>query len=205
MHPGADSVKKRRVVFIDRDGTINVDVGYPALFDQIHIYPESFQAVKKLARAGFAVVVITHQSGVGRGYFTEEDLGILHRKMEAVFAENGGKIDGFYYCPHYPLSLDATYARDCTCKKPYPELALRAAGELDLSMENSYMIGDKADDVLMALGIGASPILVRSGYGMASLDFLRAQGIIPACIADGILDAADWILTQEDLSSGDRL
>ncbi len=105
-------MNKRRAVFIDRDGTLNEDTGYPADFRQVHIYPAAFEAVRRLGRAGFATVVVTHQSGIGRGYFDENDLEALHARFLAEFARRGAPIVALYACPHAPV---APPGAGCAC------------------------------------------------------------------------------------------
>ena len=184
---------KRRAVFLDRDGTLNEDTGYPADFRQIHIYPDAFEAVRRLKQAGFAAVVITHQSGLGRGYFDAAELEALHARFCEEFARRGAALDAIYSCPHAP---DGTGRTGCSCAKPQPGLGIRAAAELGLDLGASFMVGDKPDDVLFGLSIGAAPVLVRTGYGRAASAALAARGVRPAHEAAGILEAASWILAQ---------
>jgi D-glycero-D-manno-heptose 1,7-bisphosphate phosphatase len=181
----------RRAAFLDRDGTLNEDTGYPAHFRQVHIYPEAFEAVRRLKRAGFAAVVITHQSGVGRGYFDAADLAELHRRFLEEFRHQDAALDGLYACLHAPAPLGG-----CSCAKPQPGLGFRAARELGLDLRASYMVGDKPDDVLFGLNIGAIPVLVMTGYGRLARAALAARGLGPAHTAAGILDAAEWIIDQ---------
>lgn len=188
---------KRRAVFIDRDGTLNRDVGYPGDFSQIDIYSYSYEAVRKLRSAGFAVVIVTNQSGVGRGFFTEEALQNIHGKLAAAFRSQNAPLDGLYYCPHYLTSLNPLYNADCPCRKPKPGMALRAAAELGLDLRGSYMIGDKVEDILFGLNIQARPILVLTGYGTESLKELSRRPVQPDYVARDLLQAADWILGQE--------
>lgn len=180
----------RQAVFLDRDGTLNEDTGYPADFRQVHIYPEAFEAVRRLGRAGFATVVITHQSGIGRGYFDAADLDRLHARFLEEFARRGAPLDALYSCPHDP---DA----GCSCAKPRPSLGLRAARDLGFDPAASYMIGDKPADVLFGLNVGAAPVLVLTGYGRQATGGLAALGVRPAHTAAGILEAAVWILERE--------
>jgi len=184
---------KRRAVFLDRDGTLNEDTGYPADFRQVHIYPDAFEAVRRLKQAGFAAVVVTHQSGLGRGYFDAAELEELHARFYEEFARRGAALDAIYSCPHAP---DGTGRTGCSCAKPQPGLGIRAAAELRLDLGASFMVGDKPDDVLFGLSIGAAPVLVRTGYGRAASAALAVRGIRPAHEAAGILDAASWILAQ---------
>jgi D-glycero-D-manno-heptose 1,7-bisphosphate phosphatase len=185
---------RRRAVFLDRDGTLNEDAGYPADFRQVHIYPAAFEAVRRLGRAGFAAVVVTHQSGVARGYFDMSDLEDLHARFLAEFARHGAPLDALYVCPHAPA---APLGPVCDCAKPKPGLGLRAAAALGLDLGASYMIGDKVDDILFGRNIGAAPILVLTGYGRAAQAALAARGLRPAHTADGVLEAAAWILERE--------
>jgi D-glycero-D-manno-heptose 1,7-bisphosphate phosphatase len=190
-------MKKKRAVFLDRDGTLNRDVGYPAHWSQIHIYPYSFGAVRKLRRAGLAAVVVTNQSGVGRGAFTENDLRELHREFCAAFEAGRARLDGIFYCPHFSPSAPSSEESDCSCRKPRPDLALRAAEELSLELSGSYVVGDKTSDVLFGVHIGAVPVLVLTGYGRESLRDLEARGLRPAHVAGNLAEAAAWIARRE--------
>jgi D-glycero-D-manno-heptose 1,7-bisphosphate phosphatase len=190
-------MKKKRAVFLDRDGTINEDVGYPNRFSQINIFPYSFEAVRKINKAGFLAVILTNQSGVGRGFITEEELQVIHQKIEAAFAKHKAYFDGIYYCPHYPLSSVPLYRKDCSCRKPDAGLAFQAASELNIDLESSYMIGDKVEDMLFGGNIKASPILVLTGFGQKSLSELKQRGVQPAFVAQNLLEAINWILKRE--------
>ncbi len=189
---------KRRAVFLDRDGTINVDVGYPRDFSQITIYPASFEAIRRVNASGLLAIVITNQSGVGRGFFSEADLALLHERLTSALAAGGARLDAIFACPHYEFAPDPRYGGDCACRKPKPGLALRAAEAFGIALDSSYMIGDKAEDIEFGLGIKALPVLVRTGYGeKGALPQLAARGLAPAHVADGVLEAVDWILERE--------
>jgi len=187
---------KNRAVFLDRDGTINVDVGYPSRVEQIEIYSSSFEAVRRIKAAGFLAVIVTNQSGVGRGFLTEADLANIHGYVRSEFAARGIRLDGIYYCPHYDLSSEPEYRKNCSCRKPEPGLALRAAADLDIDLRRSYMVGDKVEDVLFGIAIGATPVLVRTGYGAASEKSLAGMDIRIGAVADDLLEAVTWILGQ---------
>ncbi len=189
---------KKRCVFLDRDGTLNEDIGYPAHFNQIHIYPGSYEAVRRINNSGLVPVVITHQSGIGRGYFTEPDLIALHREFVADFEKRGAPLGGLLYCPHDGPPADEDTAKDCLCRKPLPGLAHRAADTYDLELKGCYMIGDKVDDILFGQNVGAIPILVLTGYGQESLFGLESRSIRPAHVAPTVLDAVAWILSREE-------
>jgi D-glycero-D-manno-heptose 1,7-bisphosphate phosphatase len=187
----------KKAVFLDRDGTLNKEVGFPSRPSQVSIFSGSYEAVKKINGAGLLAIVLTNQSGVGRGLLAEEDVSSIHESMKSRFAEHGARLDAFYYCPHYALSEDSRYRRECDCRKPNPGLALRAAAEWGIDLEASYFIGDKVEDIELGFRIHAAPILVLTGYGRESLGKLRARGLEPALVAEDVLAAADWILEQE--------
>jgi len=187
----------QQAVFLDRDGTLNEDAGYPGNFGQITIYPGSFEAVRGLNEAGLLAIVVSNQSGVGRGFFGEADVELIHREMGAAFASRGARIDAFYFCPHFEGGADPRYAVACDCRKPRPGLALRAAADFDLDLARSYMIGDKPDDIAFARNIGAAPVLVLTGQGRASRMRVRALSPDPVHVASGVLSAVRWIIRRE--------
>ncbi|MGD8534849.1 MAG: HAD family hydrolase [Candidatus Aminicenantes bacterium] len=188
---------KKKAVFLDRDGTINKDVGYPASYSAIEIYPYSFEAVRKLNEAGFSTVIVTNQSGIGRGLIREKNLQTIHEKMKTLFAQHNAHFDGIYYCPHYLFSPTPEYKADCQCRKPNPGMAHQAAADLGIDTTQSYMVGDKVEDILFGLNIQAKPILCLTGFGQESLSKLKEKGIKPAYVAQTLLDAVQWILQQE--------
>ncbi len=190
-------MKKRRAVFLDRDGTINEDVGYPAHWSQVHVYPFALEAVRRLRRAGLAVVVVTNQSGVGRGAFTEDDLRALHRDLSAAFEAAGARLDGIYSCPHFCPPAQVPRGGACPCQKPKPALGLLAAAELALDLRRSYVVGDKPSDILFGRNIGAVPVLVLTGYGRQALRDLQSAGVRPSRVAENLAAAAEWILGRE--------
>ena len=187
----------KRAVFLDRDGTINKDVGYPSTYDSIEYYPFSFEAVRKLNQAGFITVVVTNQSGVGRGLIDENMLTDIHTKMQNDFKTQDATLDRIYYCPHYISSVYPEYRKDCTCRKPKPGMAHKAAAELGIDMAKSYMIGDKAEDMLFGMNNKATPILLLTGHGKRAFKELKDMGKKPAFVAENLLEAANWILAQE--------
>ncbi len=193
---------RRRAVFLDRDGTLNEEVRYPSRPEEIKIFPGSYEAVKRINRAGLLAIVLTNQSGVGRGLFTEEALSSIHEGMKSSFAGHGARLDAFYCCPHYAPAGDPRYGRECDCRKPNPGLAERAAEEWGIDLATSYLVGDKVEDMALALRIRAVPVLVLTGYGRESQARLREQGLEPAAVADDVLAAVDWILTREALEAG---
>lgn len=187
---------KKRAIFLDRDGTINKDVGYPNCFDLIEIYPCSFEAVQKINRGGLLAVIATNQSGVGRGLIQEENLSEIHQKLIASFLNHNAYFDGIYYCPHYLESAIPKYRLDCLCRKPYPGMGLQAAADLNIDTTQSYMVGDKLEDLQFGLNIKARSVLVLTGYGQKTLEEVKKGGVEPAHVAANLLDAVTWILDQ---------
>ena len=193
---------KNRAVFLDRDGTINRDVGFPSSWDQIEIHPFSFTAVRRLNRAGFRVAVVTNQSGIARGLIEESALLDIHRRMEDAFLRKGARIDAFYYCPHHPEGRVERFRSECPCRKPRPGMAARAARDLEIDPARSYMVGDKLEDLRFGVNCGAVPILVLTGYGETTRDRLKDAGLYPAHVASDLGDAVNWILDREKKRGG---
>jgi len=192
---------RKKAVFMDRDGTINRDVGYPNAFRLIEIFSYSYEAVRKINESGLLAVVVTNQSGIGRGLIAEENLQDIHQKMKTAFAEHDAHFDGIYYCPHYLNSKIPEYRKNCSCRKPFPGMGRQAAKDLNIDPSLSYMIGDKVEDVQFGLNIKAKPILLLSGFGRKSLLELKEQGIQPIHIAANLLTAVNWILETEKSKS----
>lgn len=151
-------------VFLDRDGVINVDRGYVHKRDEFEYIDGVFDAVKKCKDMGYLLVLVTNQSGIARGMFTEEQFETLTEWMDWNFAENDIDFDGIYYCPHHPEATVEQYKEECDCRKPSPGMFMSAQSFLDIDMENSVMIGDKKEDMMAAQAAGVGTrILVRTG------------------------------------------
>lgn len=158
----------KRAVFIDRDGTINIEKDYLYLIADFEFIPGTAKAIRLLNEAGFLVVVVTNQSGVARGYYTEEDVHHLHRHIASQLEQVGSRVDAWYYCPHHPAGR-GSYALPCRCRKPQPGMLLEAARRFDIDLESSIMIGDKLADVEAGKAAGCRTILVKTGYGADQL------------------------------------
>ena len=182
----------RPAVFLDRDGTIIEDVGFLRELAQIDVLPWSADAIHQLNAAGFVVVVVTNQSGVGRGYYDEAHVQATHRAIDAALAGRA-RIDAYYYCPHYPESADQRYARTCDCRKPASGMLQRAAQELQLDLSRSWMVGDWWRDVEAGIGAGTRTILIRSGRSLEHR-LPPADPPQPDAILNNLMEAAEWIL-----------
>jgi D-glycero-D-manno-heptose 1,7-bisphosphate phosphatase len=176
---------KNKAVFIDRDGTINVDGPYLSDPDKFRMYPGVGKGVKRLKDAGFKIIVVTNQSGIARGYFTEDDLAAVHNRMKEEFARFGVSLDGIYYCPHHP-------DEGCNCRKPEPGLLLKATADHEIDTARSYMVGDKQLDMIAGAKIGAQTLLVSSETER------RMPGkALCGREAGDFAEAVDWILKNE--------
>jgi D-glycero-D-manno-heptose 1,7-bisphosphate phosphatase len=145
-----------RAVFLDRDGTINVEVGYLSDLSRLRLIPGAGAAIKRLNDAGLKVVLITNQSGVARGYFPESFVLDTHALLEKMLQEQGARLDGVYYCPHHPKAGTTRYTMTCDCRKPGTGLIDRAARDLTLDVKGSFMVGDKWSDIELGKA-GARP------------------------------------------------
>jgi D-glycero-D-manno-heptose 1,7-bisphosphate phosphatase len=187
-----------RAVFLDRDGTINEEMGYVNHIERFHLLPRVGQAIRVLNQNGWKAVVITNQSGVARGYFPESLIHEIHRKMADLLKKEGARLDGIYYCPHHPDVGDPPYRQKCRCRKPATGLIEKAVKELDLDTSASYMVGDRGVDIEFAHKVGARAILVLTGYGKGEWEYFGDQWRVkPDYVAEDLFEAAQWILRQE--------
>ncbi|WP_374674239.1 D-glycero-beta-D-manno-heptose 1,7-bisphosphate 7-phosphatase [Ideonella sp.] len=164
MSPGA---APRRAAFLDRDGVINRDTGYLHRWEDFEFLPGVLPALQRLQAAGWALVVVTNQSGIARGYYTEADYQALTGHMRQAMADAGAPPLAVYHCPHHPRGQVEALARECDCRKPQPGMLRRAAAEHGLSLADSFMVGDKLADVQAARAAGAGhAYLVRCGQAL---------------------------------------
>ncbi len=185
----------RPAVFLDRDGTINEQMGYINHISRFHLLPRAAAAIRRLNEAGIPAVVVTNQSGLARGYFPRELLDEVHALMQRQLAEAGAHVDGIYICPHYPEAKLAEYRVNCDCRKPRPGLFTRAATELGLDLTRSYVVGDRWSDLKAAARCQATGILVLTGYGRGDQAYIGpAQEIQPRLVAEDLFDAVTWII-----------
>jgi D-glycero-D-manno-heptose 1,7-bisphosphate phosphatase len=185
-----DSRAPRPAVFLDRDGTIAEEVGYLNHASRFRMFPFVAAAIRRLNEAGLPVVVVTNQSGVGRGYFPESLVRSVNEMMKKELAADGALIDAVYYCPHTSPDL-------CDCRKPKPGMLERAANEHLLDLAGSFVVGDRYGDVELARNVRARSILVRTGYGEGELAWHSADWPAqPDFVAEDLSKAADWILRQ---------
>lgn len=178
------------IIFLDRDGTLIHDRHYLADPAGVELLPNAVEGLGRMQALGGRLVVVTNQSGIGRGYFTVAEMEAVHARIVADLARAGIALEGFYHCPHTP---DA----GCDCRKPRAGMIHQALAALDLDAASAanplYVIGDKPCDIELGHGVGARSILVRTGYGAAHE---AAEDCTPDVIVDDLLEAAAWIATD---------
>ncbi|MBP7775782.1 MAG: HAD family hydrolase [Acidobacteria bacterium] len=186
----------RPAVFLDRDGTINEDVGYLSELPHLTLYPWAIDAVRLLNRAGYLVVMVTNQGGIGRRMIRREFVDELHAVIDRRLSAGGGAVDGWYYCPHHPEALVDELRVVCGCRKPAPGMALDAARDLGIDLARSWVIGDKWSDVQMLTRIGGRGILVRTGWGQLE-EGLRPEGQPVDAICESLAGAVAHLLSVD--------
>jgi D-glycero-D-manno-heptose 1,7-bisphosphate phosphatase len=186
-----------RAFFIDRDGTLNEDIGYVSTPDELILYPWAAEAVRLVNRSEFKAIIITNQSGIARGMYSEKTLDAIHHRMIEELAAEGARIDAVYYCPHHPDFGGAAYRQECRCRKPKTGMLDAAASEHDIDLTKSYVIGDKASDVMLAEKAGTRSALVLTGYGRETLAHPEHWPCRPSFVAENLLEAVKQILDTE--------
>jgi D-glycero-D-manno-heptose 1,7-bisphosphate phosphatase len=190
-----------RAVFLDRDGTINDEVGYVNHIERFNLLPHVGQAIQLLNQHRLKAVVITNQSGVARGYFPESLIHEVHQKLQDLLKKEGAHLDGIYYCPHHPDIGVPPYRQRCRCRKPATGLIEQAVKELSLDTSQSYMVGDRGVDIEFAQQVGTKAILVLTGYGKGEWEYFGDRWRVkPAYVAKDLFEAVQWILQRESNS-----
>lgn len=179
----------KRAVFLDRDGTINIEKEYLYQIADFEFIPGVPEAINMLNQAGFVVVVVTNQSGVARGYYTEDDVEKLHHHIARELERFGAHVDAWLYCPHHPDGR-GSYALPCHCRKPLPGMLQDAAVRYDLDLANSIIIGDKLADIGAGNAAGCRTMLVRTGYGAEDEQFVGRH----TTVCDDLLAAVTSLL-----------
>ena len=189
---------KNIAVFLDRDGTINEEVGYLDSLDKLKMIPAAYEAIRLLNKSCMKAIVVTNQSGVARGYFTEKLVRQTHDIIQGSLLQKKASIDKFYYCPHHPTEGKGIYLQNCNCRKPLPGMLLQAAHDFDIELGSSYLVGDTYRDMETAKKVGVKGILVKTGYGRELLQEIGPDTATvenkPDFIAEDILEAVKWIV-----------
>lgn len=179
-------------VFLDRDGVINRETGYVHRIEEFELLPGVPAALQRLQQAGYRLVVVTNQAGIGRGLYSAEAYERLTRHMQGLLQAQGVRLDAVYHCPHHPTAGVGAYRVECRCRKPAPGMLLDAARDLQLDLAGSVLVGDKGSDIEAGRRAGtAFNILVSSGHATSAADREAADACVPDLAA-----AADWIIRR---------
>jgi len=179
-------------VFLDRDGTLNVDPGYLGEPEKLQLFPRVGEALSLLKNDHrFLLIVISNQSGIARGLITRDQVNAVNSKINALLEEFNVTIDAFYYCPFHPEFNDEESVK---CRKPSPEMVLNAAKEFNIDLSKSYFVGDSVSDILCGINAAVKTILVLTGDGKDSLSILQNDNNFPSFVAENIFDAANFII-----------
>lgn len=193
---------KKPAVFIDRDGTINEQMGYINHVSRFQILPGVPQAIRTLNRHGFLVLVVSNQSGVARGYYPLDLVETIHRLMVSRIKEKRGNIDGIFFCPHHPAGSVPGFSYDCDCRKPKTGLIEQACESFEIDLQRSFVVGDMCTDIELAHRAGLKGVLVKTGYGLGEIEYnLPQKTAKPAHIAEDLLDAVRWIVRKQNLAT----
>jgi histidinol-phosphate phosphatase family protein len=184
----------RVTVFLDRDGTINEEVGYLDDPGRLHLISGTAEAIRLLNEAGILVIVISNQAGVGRGYFSTATVEAIHQEMARQLAMNGAWVDAIYYCPHHPNE-------GCQCRKPEAGMLLQAVRKHGIDTRRAFMVGDKMSDLYAGRRVGCRTVLVLTGYGEQAREVFNNSIFQPDHISSNLYDAVKWILAREGVRS----
>jgi len=186
-------------VFVDRDGTINEQMGYINHVSRFRILPGVPQAIRMLNRHGFLVLVVSNQSGVARGYYPLDLVETVHRLMVTRIREKRGNIDKIFFCPHHPAGSVPGFSRDCDCRKPKTGLIEQACKCFEIDLQRSFVVGDMCTDMELAHRAGLKGVLVKTGYGLGEIEYVLPEKTAkPAHVAEDLLDAVRWIIGSGD-------
>ena len=188
---------KRPAVFLDRDGTINEQMGYINHLSRFVLLPRVPEAIRLLNKNDFLTIIVSNQSGVARGYFAIDLVYEVHEFLKTSLKERGAVIDGIFFCPHHPTGEVTEYGYVCECRKPKTGLIDMACESFDIDLSNSYVVGDRHSDIEFAHRSNLDGILVKTGYGLGEVEYiLPKKSIEPVYIASDLLDAVRWIVDR---------
>jgi len=184
-----------QAVFLDRDGTVNEEMGYINHPDRFIILPQVPEAIRLLKKNNFKVILVSNQAGVAKGYFPIELIEEIHQILQERLRKEDATLDAIYYCPHHPQGSVSLYKKDCSCRKPKPGLIYKAQKDFNLAVNKSYVVGDRFKDIELAHNVGAKGILILTGYGKGELRYIAPHHPLkPHFIAQNLYQAAQWII-----------
>ncbi|MCU0344065.1 MAG: HAD family hydrolase [Ignavibacterium sp.] len=183
-----------KAVFLDRDGTLNLDPGYLGNPKDLKLFPDTGKVLAELKnKFHFTLIVVSNQSGVARGLITEEQVVAVNEELNKKLLDYDVQIDAFYYCPFHP---DFNSEEECICRKPSPHMILNSAKDLNIDLSKSYFVGDSASDVQAGISAGVKTVLVKTGYGNAGISILQKVNIFPSFVAENLTEACKFIIND---------
>ena len=183
-----------RAVFLDRDGTLNEDTGYINDPKHVILFPDVGETLFRLKKKlDLRFIVISNQSGIARGLMTKQQVELVNQKINSLLNDFNVSIDRFYYCPHHP---DLNSPEETICRKPSPEMVLKAAEDFNIELSKSYFIGDSVADIECGINASVKTILVKTGNGRESLSILHKENKIPNFVAENLFEAGNFILND---------
>lgn len=189
----------RTAVFLDRDGTINEEKNFISTPEELTLIPGAAAAIRRLNDRETATCVISNQSGIARGFLTEADLVLIHKALADQLQRTGGAhLDRIYYCPHHPTAGIAPYNVSCTCRKPGTAMLEQGARDFGIDLSRSFVVGDRIVDVQAGKAVGATTILVLTGYGSTSVEECKEQGVTPDATVPSLSEAVEFILQSNN-------
>ena len=194
---------KRAAVFLDRDGTINEQMGYINHPSRFRIIPGAAEAVRRLNDLGYLAIVVSNQSGVARGYYPIELVHEIHSLLKKTLKQAAGAyLDAVLFCPHHPQGVVPEFSVDCRCRKPKIGLIDQACRAFDIDLRRSFMIGDMCSDMEFANRAGIKGVMVETGYGLGEITYLLpGRKAKPIYLAHDLLDAVQWLTHEENSHS----
>jgi D-glycero-D-manno-heptose 1,7-bisphosphate phosphatase len=188
----------RPAVFLDRDGTVNVEVNYLSRPEQLELLPTVAATIASLNAIDVPVVIVTNQAGIARGIFPESRIPGIHDRLHALLGEQRATVDGMYYCPHHPTEGLIEYRIECECRKPKPGMLKRAAADLGIDLNRSLMIGDRESDLVAGASAGCMTALVTTGYGQETRSAIDLNAVNGIGVFDSVGEAVRaWLNTEK--------
>jgi D-glycero-D-manno-heptose 1,7-bisphosphate phosphatase len=185
--------KKNIAVFLDRDGTINEEVNFVKSVEELKLIPCAARAINRMNDLDLRTIVLSNQSGIARGFFTEKELNEINTRLLKLLKIENATIDSIYYCPHHPEGVVKEFAINCDCRKPKTGMILKAAKEFNINVEKSFVIGDMMRDLECGKNAGTKNILVLTGKGRETLNEIKTNSFQPDFIAHDLIDAVKYI------------
>ena len=186
----------RKAVFLDRDGTLNVEVGHVRAPEQLHLLPGVTEAIRLINQSEYLCVVVTNQPAIAKGFVTEQELNRIHAKLETLLGAEHAYLDRIYYCPHHPEKgfpgERPEYKIPCACRKPAPGMVLRAASELNVDLSRSFIVGDRTADIRTGANAGVKTILLRTGYAGQDAEY----SCRPDFVFEDLTQTANFVVNQ---------